>query len=107
LGIATHKASRTIAKDAVTSPLRAPFTTFEGSSAPGELHEEVRGDGIQHSAGELLSCPMCLAQWVATGLSLGLVFAPTATRLAMSTLTAVAASDFLQHLYVRLQQATE
>lgn len=107
LGIATHKASRTIAKDPVTSPLRAPFTSFEGSSAPGELHEEVRGDGIQHSVGELLSCPMCLAQWVATGLSLGLVFAPTATRLAMSTLTAVAASDFLQHLYVRLQQATE
>jgi Protein of unknown function (DUF1360) len=107
LGIATHKASRTIAKDAVTSPLRAPFTTFEGPSAPGELHEEVRGHGLRHSAGELVSCPMCLAQWVATGLSLGMVFAPAVTRLAMSTLTAVAASDFLQHAYVRLQQATE
>lgn len=50
---------------------------------------------------------MCLAQWVATGLSLGLVFSPAATRLMMSTHTAVAASDFLQHAYVRLQQATE
>jgi hypothetical protein len=49
---------------------------------------------------------MCLAQWVATGLSVGLVLAPSTTRLAMSTFTAVSGADFLQHLYVRLQQAT-
>jgi hypothetical protein len=50
---------------------------------------------------------MCLAQWVATGLTFGLVFAPGPVRLVMSTFTAVAGSDFLQHAYVRLQQATE
>src|SRR5688572_6009726 len=38
LGVATHKASRLLAKDAVTSPLRAPFTTYEGSgSMSGEV----------------------------------------------------------------------
>jgi hypothetical protein len=107
LTAATHKLSRMIAKDPVTSPLRAPFTTYEGVSAPSELKEEVRGHGLQHSVGELLTCPMCLAQWVATGFSLGLVFAPGPARLALSTLTAVAGSDFLQHVYVKLQQATE
>jgi hypothetical protein len=107
LCIATHKVSRMVAKDPVTSPFRAPFTTYEGVSAPSELHEEVRGHGLQHSVGELLTCPMCLAQWVATGFSMGLVLAPTATRLALSTFTAVAGADFLQHVYVRLQQATE
>jgi hypothetical protein len=107
LAVATHKVSRLIAKDPVTSPLRAPFTTYEGLSAPSELEEEVRGHGLQHSVGELLTCPMCLAQWVATGFSVGLVFAPGPVRLAMSTFTAVAGADFLQHAYVKLQQATE
>ncbi len=107
LAIATHKVSRMIAKDPVTSPLRAPFTTYEGVSAPSELHEEVRGHGLKHSAGELLTCPMCLAQWVATAFSAGLVLAPVPTRLAMATFTAVAGSDFLQHVYVRLQKANQ
>jgi len=101
---ATHKLSRTLAKDPVTSPLRAPFTTYEGVSAPSELSEQVRGHGLQHSVGELITCPMCLAQWVATGLCAGLVLAPAPTRLAMTTLTAVAGSDFLQHTYAALQQ---
>jgi hypothetical protein len=106
LAVATHRLSRTLAKDPVTSPLRAPFTRYEGLSGPSELHEEVRGTGLRHSAGELLTCPMCLAQWVATGFCLGLVLAPVPTRLAISTFTAIAGADFLQHVYVKLQQAT-
>lgn len=31
--VATHKLSRLLAKDPVTSPLRAPFTTFSGKAA--------------------------------------------------------------------------
>jgi uncharacterized protein DUF1360 len=107
LAVATHKLSRTIAKDPVTSPLRAPFTRYEGVSAPSELGEQVRGHGLQHSAGELLTCPMCLSQWVATAFCAGLVLAPVPTRLALATFTAVAGSDFLQHLYVKAQQATD
>jgi Protein of unknown function (DUF1360) len=107
LSVATHKVSRLVAKDPVTSPLRSPFTEYEGLSAPGELHEQVRGDGLQHSVGELLTCPMCLAQWVATAFCAGLVIAPAPTRLAMATFTAVSGADFLQHAYVKLQQATE
>jgi hypothetical protein len=107
LALATHKLSRLIAKDPVTSPLRAPFTTYSGTSAPGELDEEVRGQGLQHSVGELLTCPMCLAQWVASAFSLGMVFAPTTTRMVLATFSGIAGADFLQHAYVRLQQATE
>jgi len=107
LAIATHKVSRAIAKDPVTSPLRAPFTRYEGVTAPSELGEQVRGHGLQHSAGELLTCPMCLSQWVATAFCAGLVLAPVPTRLALATFTAVAGSDFLQHLYVKAQQATD
>ncbi|HEU5270501.1 MAG TPA: DUF1360 domain-containing protein [Jatrophihabitans sp.] len=107
LAIATHRLARTIAKDPVTSPFRAPFTSYAGTSGPGELAEEVRGHGLRHSTGELLACPMCLAQWVATALALGLVISPRITRLVLSTMTAVAGADFLQHLYVYLQQAAE
>jgi hypothetical protein len=108
LGVATHKLSRLVTKDPVTSPLRAPFTRYTGLSAPGELEEEVRAkDGLSHSVGELLTCPMCFAQWVATALCAGLVIAPRTTRLALATFTAVAGADFLQHVYVALQQTTE
>jgi hypothetical protein len=107
LTLATQRLARLISKDPVTSPLRAPFTVYAGLSAPGELKEEVRGHGLQHSAGELLSCPMCLSQWIATALTLGLVLAPKPTRLVMGTFAAVAGADALQHAYVALQQSTE
>jgi hypothetical protein len=105
LSVATHRLSRTLAKDPITSPLRAPFTEYEGVGAAAELEEEVRTeDELRHSVGELISCPMCLAQWVATGFGAGLVFAPRQTRLVMAVLSAVAGSDFLQYLYSVLQQ---
>jgi hypothetical protein len=47
LAVATHKLSRTLAKDAVASPLRAPFTRFKGAAGPGEVNEDVRGEGAQ------------------------------------------------------------
>lgn len=105
-GIATHKISRVLAKDSVTSPLRAPFTRYEKPAGESEVTEEVRGDGsVQHAVGELVSCPFCLAVWVATGLTAGLVFAPRLTRLIATTFTAVAASDFLQLGYEAARQA--
>ena len=107
LGVATHKLSRLVTKDTVTAPLRAPFTEFAGPQGQGELHEEVRGHGARHAVGELLTCPFCLAQWVATGFVAGLVFAPRATRLVASTFTAVAVSDALQNIYAYLQKKAE
>ncbi len=102
--VATHKLSRLIAKDPVTSPLRAPFTVFEGTSGPAELAEEVRGKGRKKTVGELVSCPFCVGMWVATGFTAGHVFAPRATRLATTTLAALAGSDFLQFAYAYAEQ---
>jgi hypothetical protein len=104
LGIATHRVTRTVSKDAVVSPIRAPFTTYSGRQGPGELHEEVRTDShVRHAVGELLTCPFCLGQWVATGFGAGLVFAPSATRLVAATFASVAVSDFLQYGYSAAQ----
>ena len=107
LGVATHKLSRLITKDTVTAPLRAPFTRFEGPQGQGELHEEVRGHGLRHTVGELLTCPFCLAQWIATAFTAGLVLAPRPTRLVASTLATVAMSDALQNVYAFLQRKAE
>jgi Protein of unknown function (DUF1360) len=109
LSIATHKLSRLLAKDAVTSPLRAPFTHYDRPIGSAEVAEDVRNDHdeVPHALGELLSCPFCLALWVATGLTGGLVLAPRFTRLASTALTAVAASDFLQLAYAIAKDAAE
>jgi hypothetical protein len=101
VSVATHKLSRLLAKDAVTSPLRAPVARYSGPAGAAELNEEVRDEGstVRHGIGELMTCPFCLAVWVATGLTGGLVLAPRLTRLASVVLTATAVSDFLQLAY--------
>jgi hypothetical protein len=104
--VATHKLSRLLAKDPVTSPLRVPFTRFEGTAGPAELQEKVRGTGFRRAAGALVTCPFCLAMWVATGFGFALVLAPTATRFAASVLTAVTGADVLHLAYAALEQRT-
>lgn len=104
VGVATHKLSRLVAKDTVTAPLRAPFTEFGGPQGDAELHEEVRGHGVRHTIGELVTCPFCLAQWVGTAFAAGMVFAPRQTRLVASTFATVAISDALQNVYAFLQK---
>lgn len=101
----THKLSRTVTKDAVTSPLRAPFTRHQETGGPAEVMEEVRHKGgLRHSIGELITCPFCLDVWIAAGFTIGLVFAPRLTRLVAAALTAVTGADFLHLLYAKAQE---
>ncbi len=95
LGLATHKLSSIIAKDRVTSPLRAPFTEYVEPAGESEVKEKVRGEGMQRAIGDLVTCPYCLSPWVAAGLTFGLVFRPRATRLVLTTFAAVTISSFL------------
>lgn len=98
-GVATHKLSRTVAKDKITAALRAPFTEHTGSAGPAEVEERPRGRGWRRSVGELVGCPYCLDQWVATGFVSGAIFAPRATRLVAGVFASVALADFLQLAY--------
>ncbi|WP_461009910.1 DUF1360 domain-containing protein [Streptomyces capparidis] len=105
--VATFHLSRLLAKGPVTSPLRAPFTRYQGVRAPAELAEEVRGTGPRKALGELVTCPFCLGTWVATTLVAGLALCPRATRLAAASLTAMAGSDALQFGYASLAGAND
>ena len=101
IGIATHKLSRTIGKDRITSVLRAPFVNYIRSAGAGEVEEEPRGRGIQRGIGQLVSCPFCLGPWCATALTFGLVFAPRVTRFFAGILTSVTISDFLHRAFLK------
>lgn len=100
--LATFRLSRLVTKDSITSPLRAPFTRYAGLSGPAELREEVTGRGVAHAVGELLTCPFCMAQWVATALAIGTLVAPRATRLCAGVLATVGLADILHLAYGKL-----
>ena len=108
LTVATFRLARRIAKDPVTAPVRAPFVRFEGPSGHAEVAEEVREHGgVKHAVGELLTCPFCLAQWVATAFTFGMLLAPRATRQVASVFCAVTASDYLQFAYCAAEKKVE
>ena len=99
IGAAAHKLSRLLAKDKVTSPLRAPFTELEGKGGPAEYEERSRGSGARKALGELLICPYCLGLWVVALFAFGLLFAPRLTRFVGAVFAALTISDFLQIAY--------
>ncbi len=102
LGVATHKLSLTGAQDAVTSPLRAPFTEFEEKESPKSVQEKPRGEGLRKSIGELVTCQFCLGMWAAAFFTYGLVLAPRVTRLFATILTVLTISDHLHQTYKAL-----
>lgn len=99
IGTASHKLSRLVAKDKVTSFLRAPFTEYQGRAGPAEVEERAREGELRGAIGELLICPYCLGLWAAGAFHVGLIFAPRVTRVTASTLAALTISDFLQIAY--------
>jgi hypothetical protein len=99
LGVATHKLSLTGAQDAVTSPLRAPFTELQEKESPKSVQERPRGEGLR---GELVTCQFCLGMWAAAFFTYGLVLAPRVTRLFATVLTVLTISDHLHQTYKAL-----
>ena len=99
VGVASHKLSRVITKDRITSFVRAPFTEYQAPGGPGEVEERARGRGLRRAIGELLICPYCIGLWVSGGMHVGLIYAPRTTRTVASSFTALTIADFLQIAY--------
>ena len=104
LGVATHKLSLIGAQDAVTSPLRAPFTELQEKESPKKVDEKPRGEGIRRSVGELLTCQFCFGVWVASFFTYGFVLLPRVSRLVAAVFAAVTVSDFLHQIYKALMK---
>lgn len=105
MAVATYKISRIVTKDPVTSPVRAPVTRFEGPTGAGEISDSVRGSGLRHALGELLTCPFCIGQWIVTVLAFSMVISPRVTRFAASLFVTLTGSDLLQLAYSKAQAA--
>jgi hypothetical protein len=93
LGLATFKASRTSARDEVTSFVREPFV--EGQAHEGGEDPVETGD-LRQAIGELVTCSRCIGTWVAAGLAGTQIIAPQFGRLLTWTLATAGANDFLQ-----------
>jgi hypothetical protein len=102
LGMATHKLSLMGSQDAITSPLRAPFTELTEKESPKKVDEKPRGEGLRRSVGELLTCKFCLSVWLASFFTYGLVLVPRITRLVASVFAVVTVSDHLHQIYKAL-----
>lgn len=106
LGMATHKLSLVGSQDAITSPLRAPFTEIKEKKSPKKVDEEPRGQGLRRSVGELLTCKFCLGVWMASFFTYGLVLVPRVTRLVAAVFAVVTVSDYLHQAYQALMKRT-
>jgi hypothetical protein len=93
LGLATFKASRTIARDEVTSFVREPFV--EGQAHQGGEDPIESGD-LRQAIGELVTCSRCVGTWVAAGLATTQILAPRFGRLLTWTLATAGVNDVLQ-----------
>jgi hypothetical protein len=100
IGLASYKIGRLVAKDDVTSWVRAPVTRDAETSEP-------KPQGVERALGELVTCPYCVGVWAASGLSYALVLYPRQTRLITTIFGAQAVADFINAAFVRLRETRE
>ncbi len=93
LGLATFKASRTVARDRVTSFVREPFV--EGEAYDGSDEQPTHESELKQAIGELVTCTRCIGTWIGASLAATQILAPRAGRLLTSVLAAGAINDFL------------
>ncbi|GAA2437194.1 DUF1360 domain-containing protein [Streptomyces lavendulocolor] len=104
--VATFRLSRLVSKSSVLSPLRAPFTEYQGPQGPAELGEKPR-DGARGTVGNLLTCPFCVSVWTVSTLTGAALLWPRATRTVTGALTALAGADALQFAHSAMQRKAE
>ena len=93
LGLATFRASQTVARDKVTSFVREPFV--EGEAYDGEDEKPTHETEMQQAIGELVTCTRCIGTWIGASLASVQILAPRTGRLLTSVLAAGAVNDFL------------
>jgi Protein of unknown function (DUF1360) len=96
IGLSSYKIGRLVAKDDVTTWVRAPVTRDDDATEP-------KPEGLARALGELVTCPYCVGVWTAAGLAYALVLFPRETRVVTTIFSAQAVADFLNAAFVKLQ----
>jgi len=78
LGFAVIRLTRTISFNTVMEPFRRHFTQvlLDDCGAGDNVHPRGKPNSIRHNIGELISCPICVGQWVAVALIWIWAYAP-------------------------------
>lgn len=98
LGLSSYRTGRIVAFERVAEPLRAPFTeTVPDDSGYGET-VVAKGKGVRWSLGELLSCPICVATWVAAGLLYARRLLPLPTRIYVNVMSIAGVAELIYGL---------
>ena len=93
LGLATFKASRTVARDKVTSFVRDPFV--EGEAYDGKDEQPTHESELKQAIGELVTCTRCVGTWIGAALASLTILTPRIGRLLTTILAAGAVNDWL------------
>jgi Protein of unknown function (DUF1360) len=96
VALASHDVSRLVARDEVTTVIRAPVTEDPEGTEP-------KGRGPARALGELLTCPYCIGLWVTAGLSSAMVMRPREARFVASIFAADAGANLLHGTFSRLR----
>ncbi len=88
IALATFRAGRVTAYARVTEPFRDPVTETVPDEYDAGENVVAEGTGVRKAISELVSCPICVGTWVASGLVYGLRIAPGPTRLVAAILGA-------------------
>jgi hypothetical protein len=86
IALATFRAGRVTAFERVTEPFRDPVTETVPDEFDAGENVVAEGTGVHKAIGELVTCPICVGAWVASGLVYGLRIAPGPTRLVAAIL---------------------
>jgi hypothetical protein len=98
LSLATYRLGHLVAYDRVMEPFRAPFArTVPDHTGAGES-VEAKGEGLRHTIGQLITCPICAGTWIAAGLVYALVLLPEITRLFLWMTAAIGLAELVNAL---------
>jgi hypothetical protein len=105
LGMATYRLGHLAANDKVFEFLRKPFTQTVPDESGAGMTVQPKGTGFRRVFGELISCPICAGTWIAAGLVYGLHLIPGPTRVFLTIMGAVGASELLNAMTKALNWA--
>jgi hypothetical protein len=98
LSLATYRLGHLVAYDRVMEPFRSPFArTVPDSTGAGES-VEAKGEGVRHTIGQLITCPICAGTWIAAGLVFALAWLPELTRIFLWMTAAIGLAELINSI---------
>jgi hypothetical protein len=108
LSLATLRLGRMLSYDLIMESVRWPFAkTVPDQTGAGFTVVARDGSGVEHSIGQLLSCPICSGTWIAAGLVYALHAIPNPTRIFLEIFSITGLTEIFNALIEALSWSGE